>query len=65
MQFNCTGIKGKITEIINYMEENKIKIAALQETKLMPNQKDPNTANFTLVREDRDRSKGGGLAFLV
>ena len=65
MQFNCNGIKGKITEIINWMEENKINIAALQETKLMPHQKDPNTANFTLVREDRDRNKGGGLAFLV
>ena len=65
LQFNCNGIKGKISEILNWMEENKIKIAALQETKLMPSQKDPNTTDYTIVRADRDRDKGGGLAFLV
>ena len=42
------------------MHANKIKIAALQERKLMPSQKDPNTADYTLVRD-----KGGGLAFLI
>ena len=47
------------------MNENDIKIAALQETKLTSKSKDPNTADFTLVRKDRNRDKGGGLAFLI
>lgn len=53
------------SEIINWMEENKVNIAAHQEIKLMSHQKDSNTANFTLVREDRDKNKGRCLALLV
>ena len=37
----------------------------LQETKLTPSSKDPITPGYVLVRKDRERDKGGGLAFLV
>ena len=47
------------------MEENKIKIAALQETKFTEKSKMANTADYTLVRKDRERNSGGGLAFLI
>ena len=47
------------------METKEVKIAALQETKLTHKSKDPNSQNYTLVRKDRLKDKGGGLAFLV
>ena len=37
----------------------------LQETKLTSKSKDPVTPGYVLVRHDRDKNKGGGLAFLV
>ena len=53
LQFNCNGISGKITEIISWMTQNDIKIAAIQETKLHKNSKTPSTPNYTLIRKDR------------
>ena len=37
----------------------------LQETKLTSKSKNPTTPGYTLVRQDRSRNKGGGLAFLI
>ena len=37
----------------------------VQETKLTDKSRDLTTPGYTLVRHDRDRDKGGGLAFLV
>lgn len=51
-------------EIVRFMEQNDIQIAAIQETKLNTGV-DVNVPNYTLVREDREKDKGGGLAFLV
>ena len=52
------------SEIINWMEENKVNIAAHQEIKLMSRQKDLNTANFTLVREKTEtRTKADALHY--
>ena len=61
LQLNCNGIKGKIDEILSWMEENKVKIAALQETKLTEKSKMPNTGDYTLVRKDREINSGGGV----
>ena len=40
-------------------------IAALQETKLTSKSKIPNIPQYTLLRSDRERNKGGGLAFII
>ena len=47
------------------MEKKDILIAAIQETKLTSKSKIKNTPNYTLVRRDREKDKGGGVAFLV
>ena len=47
------------------MFKNNIKIAALQETKLNENVKTPEIPQFTPVRKDRERDKGGGLIFYI
>ena len=65
LQFNCNGIKGKLTELLTWMTKEDIKIAAIQETKLNKNSKLSDTPGYTLVRNDRDKDKGGGLAFLI
>ena len=58
-------MKGKLTQLLLWLNENDIKVAALQETKLHKNSKIGDTPNFTLIREDRVKDSGGGLAFLV
>ena len=47
------------------MNENDVKIAAIQETKLRETSKVGDTFNFILKRKDRGRNAGGGLAFLI
>ena len=47
------------------MDTNKINIAAIQETKLTTKSSDPKAKHYTLLRQDRGKNKGGGLAFLV
>ena len=47
------------------MEKNKLQVAVIQETKLTTVSKPKDIKNFTLIRKDRGRDKGGGLAFLV
>ena len=47
------------------MKENKIKIAAFQETKLKDESTLSETPDYTLVRKDRKKDAGGGLAFLI
>ena len=64
MQFNCNGIKNKLTEVLAFIEKYDILIVGLQETKLT-NKSKINTPNYTLVRKDRKTDKGGGVAFLV
>ena len=65
LQYNINGIQSKIDELLNYMDTNNIKIAAIQETKLTNKSKQPKTKNYTFLRKDRGKDKGGGLAFLV
>ena len=65
MQFNCNGIKNKQTELAKWLDDENILIAALQETKLTSSSPDISIPNFSMVRKDRGRNKGGGLAFLI
>ncbi len=50
---------------MHLMTTENIHVAMVQETKLTDKSKDFSTPGYTLVREDRKRDKGGGLAFLV
>ncbi len=65
LQYNINGISSKLDELLHYMENKKILIAAIQETKLTSKSNHPKTPNYTFVRQDRGVNKGGGLAFLV
>ena len=65
LQWNCNGIGNKILELSNFVHTNNIKILVLQETKLTSKSQVPNIPNFTLVRKDRDRDTGGGLAIFI
>jgi exonuclease III len=47
------------------MNDNEIKIAAFQETKLSEKSKLSDMTDYTLLRNDREKDSGGGLAFLV
>ena len=64
LQQNCNGLRGKIDEILHYMNEKNVSIAALQETKLPKNSK-LSTPGWACVRTDRPKGKGGGIALLV
>lgn len=64
MQFNCNGLKTKITEVLNFMELHDIPVAAIQETKLHPNTR-VIAPSHTIIRQDHEKDKGGGLAFII
>ncbi len=65
LQWNCNGISNKATELSNFIHQNDIKVAVLQETKLGKKSTNPTIPNFTLVRKDRTSDKGGGLATYI
>ena len=65
LQLNCNGLKNKHAEITNYMLNNNIHVAALQETKLTPQSKLRLNKHFILSRQDRLNKYGGGLAFII
>ena len=65
LQWNCNGISNKTTELQQFLQQYQIDVAAIQETKLTSKSKPPKFANYTVVRHDRDKDKGGGLMFLV
>ena len=65
LQYNINGTASKLDELLHYLDKNNIKVAAIQETKLTIKSSTLNTKNYTLVRKDRGKNKGGGLAFLI
>ena len=65
LQFNANGISGKIDEIILFMEQNGVRIAIIQETKLSSASKLNLSDKYTLIRKDRETNKGGGVAFII
>ena len=64
LQFNCNGLKNKLDECISYMERKKCKIGLFQETFLKPATK-LSHPSYSVLRKDRLRDKGGGIAILV
>ena len=65
MQWNCNGINSKMTELTSFVNEHHIKIIVIQETKLSDKSSPPAIPDFTLVRKDRSKDKGGGIATFV
>lgn len=65
LQFNINGLRNKIDELLHFLDKNKIHVAILQETKLTANSKTPATPGYSIIRQDREKNKGGGLAFLI
>ena len=65
LQFNCNGLRNKVTEILNWMNKKDIKIAAFQETKLSEKVQLSDLGDFILIRKDRLKDTGGGIAFLI
>ena len=65
LQFNCNGLRNKIIELLNFMKDENIKITAIQESKLNNNSILPELGDYHLIRKDRLKDAGGGLAFLI
>ena len=66
LQLNCNGLQHCQQELSAYLQDKKIFIACLQETKLTSTSNAPSFVNYNLVRRDRpSQDGGGGLAFLV
>ena len=65
LQFNCDGLRGKINEIVSFMSRKNIKVAAIQETKLSTTCRLQSCDGYNVLRKDRSRGGGGGLAFLL
>ena len=65
LQLNANGIGNKLTELGVVMENNKVKVAVIQESKLTPKSKNPCIQNYTIVRKDRPHGQGGGLLIFI
>ena len=65
LQFNCNGTRGKLDEITHDMKTKNCRVAALQETFLTAKSNLKCDPDFKLIRKDRMKNKGGGVAFLV
>ncbi|XP_046802955.1 uncharacterized protein LOC124418958 [Lucilia cuprina] len=65
LQFNCNGLQSKLPEITRFMQLNNIVVAAVQETKLTSNSSLHSCNGYNVLRKDRTRSNGGGIAFII
>ena len=65
LQLNANGIGNKLTELGVVMENNKVKVAVIQESKLTPKSKKNYIQNYTTVRKDRPHGQGGGLLIFI
>ena len=53
LELNANGIYNKLTELGVVMENNKVKVAVIQESKLTPKSKNHCIQNYTTVHKDR------------
>ena len=66
MQFNTDGVRTSKEEILTFLNDHSIKIAALQETKLKPTSNPICFPGYHTLRKDRaPPDGGGGLAFII
>ena len=65
MQHNINGIAGKIDQLSQHLLKHNIMIAAIQETKCTTKSKLPLIPNYSYIRRNRGKDKGGGLMFII
>ncbi|XP_059220579.1 uncharacterized protein LOC131995697 [Stomoxys calcitrans] len=65
LQLNCNGLRGKIDEIVDFMTRKSISVAAIQEIKLTNTCSLYSCHGYNVLRKDRSRNGGGGLAFVI
>ena len=65
LQLTANGIGNKLTELGVVMENNKVKVAVIQDSKLTPKSKYPCIQNYTTVPKDRPHGLGGGLPIFI
>ena len=65
LQFNANGIGNKQVELGEILKRHTVKMAVIQESKLILNSRTSNIQNFTTVRKDRHQGQGGDLLTLI
>ena len=67
LQWNAEGVNPKMSELRCFMDEYKIDIALIQESKLMPKRNSPVLKGYSVIRGDRIGAEfpGGGLLTVV
>ena len=55
------GLKSKITELQQLIQQEQADIITIQESKLSDKTTTPKITNYTAIRTDRQNNKGGGL----
>ena len=66
LQWNCNGLAGAAERLGHFLHHHSVKVAAIQETKLQPRNKNPNIPGYNILRRDRPSGgRGGGVALLV
>ena len=58
LQINIDGIRAKKTELAKILDEYKVDLACIQETRLTP-KVDFNLSNYTIIRKDRTIGRKG------
>ena len=67
MQWNAEAMSSKKVELTSFVQENKIDVFAIQETKMISRDKTPTIPGYTIIRKDRQQrtgqetNRGGGL----
>ena len=62
--FNANGVNDQRDEIATFLRDHHLDVFLLQESFLKPHHRNPNVANYRLVRNDRSRChKGGTLIY--
>ena len=65
MHWIASGISGKVTELLKFLNSNNVSIAAIQETKLNNKTKPHTTPGWVAERLDCQKNRGGGLLMLI
>ena len=67
LQWNCDSLRSKAEELKIFLQDKKVDIFVLQETKLIPADKTPKFPGYTVIRQDRpqlkgkEKNRGGGV----
>ena len=64
VHFNPDGIRGRQTNILNYIDQENTHVIAVSETHLKPGQHF-SLGNFIPIRKDRTEKRKGGVAFFI